>query len=157
MVIYFVSILLYFVNLDEYFLVFVRLLHGLSTGITATIVGTIVALVIPQSRKGEGLSYSALRTALVTGFCPFVTMSFAQNSSLMNIFYASLIFAILSLLMSFLIKVPYNENKKEISIKNLMNKSTIPIGFIIFLSAFSFSGIVSYINLYAIQIDLVQA
>src|SRR5699024_11178916 len=157
MMIYFVSIILYFVNLDEYFLVSVRLLHGLSTGITTTIVGTIVALVIPQSRKGEGISYFALSTALATGFGPFIGISLTQNSSLMNIFYASLIFAILSLLMSFLIKVPYNENKKEISIKNLMNKSTIPIEFIIFLSAFSFSGIVSYINLYAIQIDLVQA
>src|SRR5699024_1002393 len=83
-------IILYFVNLDEYFLVFVRLLHGLSTGITTTIVGTIVALVIPQSRKGEGISYFALSTALATGFGPFIGISLTQNSSLMNIFYASL-------------------------------------------------------------------
>src|SRR5699024_4506716 len=78
MVIYFVSIILYFVNLDEYFLVFVRLLHGLSTGITTTIVGTIVALVIPQSRKGEGISYFALSTALATGFGPFIGISLTQ-------------------------------------------------------------------------------
>src|SRR5699024_11376971 len=69
MVIYFVSIILYFVNLDEYFLVFVRLLHGLSTGITTTIVGTIVALVIRQSRKGEGISYFALSTELGRASC----------------------------------------------------------------------------------------
>lgn len=59
--------------------------------------------------------------------------------------------------MSLVIKIPYYENKKEVSVKNLMHKSTIPIGLIIFLSAFSFSGIVAYINLYAIQIDLVKA
>src|SRR5699024_12696891 len=108
-------------------------------------------------RKGEGISYFALSTALATGFGPFIGIYLTQNSSLMNIFYARLIFSILSILMSFLIKVPYNENKKEICIKNLMNKSTIQIGFTTFLSAFSLSGIVSYINLYAIQFDLVQA
>lgn len=47
--------------------------------------------------------------------------------------------------------------KKEVSFKNLLDKKTLPIGFIIFLSALSFSGIVSYINLYAIEIDLIKA
>ncbi|MEB7783758.1 MFS transporter [Mammaliicoccus sciuri] len=157
MMIYFLSITLYFVKLDEYFLIFVRLINGLSTGITTTIVGTIVALIIPQSRKGEGISYFALSTTLATGFGPFIGISLTQDSNLINIFYISLIFSILGLSMTFFIKVPYNEDKKEISIKTLVNKSTIPIGIIIFLSAFSFSGIVTYINLYAIQINLVIA
>lgn len=119
MIIYFISITLYFVKLDEYFLVFVRLINGLSTGITSTIIGTIVALVIPQSHKGEGISYFALSTTLATGFGPFIGIPLTQGSNLMNIFYISLLFAILGLFMSFLINVPKNENKKEISIKKL--------------------------------------
>jgi predicted MFS family arabinose efflux permease len=119
MIIYFISITLYFVKLDEYFLVFVRLINGLSTGITSTIIGTIVALVIPQSHKGEGISYFALSTTLAKGFGPFIGIPLTQGSNLMNIFYISLLFAILGLFMSFLINVPNNENKKEISIKKL--------------------------------------
>ncbi|MDG0820239.1 MFS transporter [Staphylococcus equorum] len=49
------TIILYFIKLDEAFLIIVRFLNGISIGITTTIVGTIVALVIPEHRKGEGL------------------------------------------------------------------------------------------------------
>ncbi|PTE74393.1 MFS transporter, partial [Staphylococcus equorum] len=142
--------------MDEAFLIIVRFLNGISIGITTTIVGTIVALVIPEHRKGEGISYFAVSTALATGLGPFIGITLTQNSNFINIFYISFIFGIISLIFSFLINVPENDNRKNLSFRNLLDKRTLPIGFIIFLSAFSFSGIVSYINLYAIEIDLVK-
>lgn len=151
------TIILYFIKLDETFLIVVRFLNGLSIGITTTIVGTIVALVIPQHRKGEGISYFAISTALATGLGPFIGISLTQNANFINIFYVSLLFGIMSFGFSFFLTVPRNNNKKELSFKNLLNINTLPIAFIIFFSAFSFSGIVSYINLYALKIDLVQA
>lgn len=135
----------------------VRFLSGLSIGITTTIVGTIVALVIPQHRKGEGISYFAISTALATGLGPFIGISLTKDANFINIFFVSLLFGIISFIFSFLLNVPSNNNKKELSFRNLLSIKTLPIAFIIFLSAFSFSGIVSYINLYAIKIDLVQA
>ncbi|MGJ5719007.1 MFS transporter, partial [Staphylococcus equorum] len=66
------TIILYFIKLDEAFLIIVRFLNGISIGITTTIVGTIVALVIPEHRKGEGISYFAVSTALATGLGPFI-------------------------------------------------------------------------------------
>ncbi|MDK9843404.1 MFS transporter [Staphylococcus equorum subsp. linens] len=150
------TIILYFIKLDEAFLIIVRFLNGISIGITTTIVGTIVALVIPEHRKGEGISYFAVSTALATGLGPFIGITLTQNSNFINIFYISFIFGIISLIFSFLINVPENDNRKNLSFRNLLDKRTLPIGFIIFLSAFSFSGIVSYINLYAIEIDLVK-
>jgi predicted MFS family arabinose efflux permease len=148
---------LYFIKLDESFLIGVRFLSGLSIGITTTIVGTIVALVIPQHRKGEGISYFAISTALATGLGPFIGISLTKDANFINIFFVSLLFGIISFIFSFLLNVPSNNNKKELSFRNLLSIKTLPIAFIIFLSAFSFSGIVSYINLYAIKIDLVQA
>lgn len=135
----------------------VRFLSGLSISITTTIVGTIVALVIPQHRKGEGISYFAISTALATGLGPFIGISLTKDANFINIFFVSLLFGIISFIFSFLLNVPSNNNKKELSFRNLLSIKTLPIAFIIFLSAFSFSGIVSYINLYAIKIDLVQA
>lgn len=157
MIIYLATILLYFVQINESFLIFARLLNGLSTGITTTIVGTIIALVVPKARRGEGISYFALSTALATGFGPFLGISVTQGDNYMNIFYISLLFAVLSLIVSFLISVPYIENNRKFSFKNLLDKEALPIAFIIFLSAFSFSGVVTYINLYAIEINLVTA
>ncbi|MGK9044334.1 MFS transporter [Mammaliicoccus vitulinus] len=150
------TLILYFIKLDETFLIIVRFLNGISIGITTTIVGTIIALVIPEHRKGEGVSYFAVSTALATGLGPFIGISLTQNSNFMNIFYISFLFGVVSLIISFLLNVPSNDNRKDLSFKNLLDKRTLPIGFIIFLSAFAFSGIVSYINLYAIEIDLVK-
>ena len=157
MLLFVLTIILYFVKLEESFLILVRFFNGITVGVTTTIVGTIVALVIPQHRKGEGISYFAVSTALATGLGPFIGISLTKDSNFMNIFYISLLFGIICLVFSFLINVPQNNNKKEVSFKNLLDKKTLPIGFIIFLSALSFSGIVSYINLYAIEIDLIKA
>lgn len=157
MVIYLMTILLYFIQINESMLIAVRLLNGLVTGITTTIVGTIIALVIPKDRRSEGISYFALSTALATGFGPFLGISVTQDANYMNIFYISLLFAVLSVIVSLGIHVPPIKNEKSFSIKNLLDKDALPIAFIIFLSAFSFSGVVTYINLYANEINLVTA
>ncbi|WP_214725447.1 MFS transporter [Exiguobacterium sp. s143] len=157
MVIYLMTILLYFIQINESMLIAVRLLNGLMTGITTTIVGTIIALVVPKDRRSEGISYFALSTALATGFGPFLGISVTQGANYMNIFYISLLFAVLSVIVLLGIHVPSIKNEKSFSIKNLLDKDALPIAFIIFLSAFSFSGVVTYINLYANEINLVTA
>ncbi|PTI70660.1 MFS transporter [Staphylococcus succinus] len=151
------SIMLYFIKLDQYVLMIVRLLNGVFIGITTTIVGTIVATVIPNHRKGEGISYFAVSTALATGLGPFIGISLTSNNNFMNIFYISFLLGIISFVISLLLKNQEINNKKKFSFNNLFDKQALPIAFIIFLSALSFSGIVSYINLYAIEIDLVKA
>lgn len=110
MLLFVLTIILYFVKLEESFLILVRFFKGITVGVTTTIVGTIVALVIPQHRKGEGISYFAVSTALATGLGPFIGISLTKDLNFMNIFYISLLFGIICLVFSFLINVPQNNN-----------------------------------------------
>ncbi|EJQ90863.1 MFS transporter [Bacillus cereus] len=49
--------LLYFIDYGISFLIMSRFLNGITVGIAGTVIGTIVALAVPASRRGEGISY----------------------------------------------------------------------------------------------------
>jgi MFS family permease len=54
------ALLLYFVHFGLGFLLFTRFLHGLTAGMATTATGTIVAQIIPNTRKGEGIGYFSM-------------------------------------------------------------------------------------------------
>src|SRR5699024_394962 len=60
LLVFIVKSLLYFVNLCIGFLLVTRFLHGLALGVASTATGTIVAHSIPDTRKGEGISYYSI-------------------------------------------------------------------------------------------------
>ncbi|MGE9752709.1 MFS transporter [Bacillus inaquosorum] len=154
------TILLYFLNLGIYFLMLTRFLNGISVGIATTVVGTVVALVIPNSRRGEGISYFAVSTALATGIGPFIGLLLTQNGNYNLIFVFNLVLGCIILGTSLILNVPQvptesNEEKKSF-FSNLIDYKTLPIAIILFIMTFSFSSILSYINLYAMELNLVS-
>lgn len=62
----------YFFEFGLGFLLFNRLLHGITLGMASTATGTIVAQIIPASRKGEGIGYYSMSTTLATAIGPFI-------------------------------------------------------------------------------------
>ncbi|MGC5772465.1 MFS transporter [Paenibacillus pabuli] len=153
--------LLYFVHLDVNFLILNRLLNGITVGIISTIVSTVVVFSLPASRKGEGISYFAISTALATGIGPFIGLVLSQNSNFDMIFSLSLLLGIFSLVIAFLLKFPATyktekNNRKGIKISDFVEPKVIPIAIIIFFMTFCFSGIVSYLNIYALKLGLID-
>lgn len=154
--------LLYFFHFNISFLVLSRFLNGITVGIATTIVGTAVVLTLPASRKGEGVSYFAVSTALATGIGPFIGLYLSQNENFNMIFSFCLLLGIISLLNAFLLKFPMvhkTKTKKETNIKisDFIEPKVIPIAIITFVMTFCFSGIISYLNVYAIELKLVEA
>lgn len=137
-----------------------RLLNGITVGIATTVVGTVVALTLPKSRRAEGISYFAVSTALATGTGPFFGLFLSQNASFNAIFAFSLLLGIISLVIALVMNFPQNpmeiKREKGHSISSYIEPKAIPIAIIIFIMSFCFSGIVSFINLYALEIGLVQ-
>ncbi|WP_046214176.1 MFS transporter [Paenibacillus wulumuqiensis] len=157
-----VTTLLYFVHLNVNFLILTRLLNGITVGIISTIVSTVVVLSLPSSRKGEGISYFAISTALATGIGPFIGLVLIRNSNFDMIFSLSLLLGMFSLIIAFFLKFPaahkmVKNNKKGIRISDFIEPKVIPIAIIIFFMTFCFSGIVSYLNIYALELGLIDA
>ncbi|MCG5029588.1 MFS transporter, partial [[Ruminococcus] torques] len=55
---------LYFVNYGITFLLINRLIHGIALGMASTATGTIVAQIIPVTRRGEGIGYYSMSATL---------------------------------------------------------------------------------------------
>ncbi|WP_440108739.1 MFS transporter [Paenibacillus sp. QZ-Y1] len=153
--------LLYFTHLNIAFLILSRFLNGITVGVVTTVVSTSAVLSLPVSRKGEGISYFAISTALATGIGPLIGLKMSQNANFDMIFSFSLLLGIINLIIAVLIKFPTSnitEIKKgqRLKISDFIEPKVIPIATLMFIMAFSFSGIVSYLNVYASEIGLLD-
>src|SRR5690606_7796140 len=106
LILFTVTSLLYFVHLGTGFLIVTRLLHGMTLGLVSTAAGTIVAQIIPMSRKGEGIGYFSMSATMATAIGPFIGLFMSQRTSFETIFALCLALGVISFLISLLVQVP---------------------------------------------------
>lgn len=154
--------LLYFVDLGIGFLLVNRLIHGMAMGMASTATGTIVAQIIPPTRKGEGIGYYSMSATLATAIGPFIGLYMAQHTSFQVIFSFCLALGVISLITAFFLYVPALlvtakvTESKGFKLSNFIEPKALPISIITLLLAFCYSSVLSFISFYAIEIDLVN-
>ena len=129
-------------------------------GLSSTATGTIVAQVIPGSRKGEGIGYYSMSSTLATAIGPFVGLIMSQYTSFSVIFLACFVIGLISLGSALFVKVPEADNPQVVrgfSLGAFVEPKALPIALIIGVAALSYSSVLSYINFYASELDLVEA
>lgn len=155
------TILLYFVDYGLTFFIISRFLNGITLGIATTVIGTLVALAIPPSKRGEGIGYFAVSTAMATGLGPFIGLYLTQQTGFDMIFILCLSLGIVSTVIGFFVNVPkiekteMKQEDKGFKLSNFIEPKALPISFIVLIMTFCFSSVLSYINLYAIELELV--
>ncbi|WP_349729854.1 MFS transporter [Peribacillus frigoritolerans] len=154
--------LLYFVDLGIGFLLVNRLIHGMAMGMASTATGTIVAQIIPATRKGEGIGYYSMSATLATAIGPFIGLYMAQHTSFQVIFSFCLALGVISLITAFFLYVPALKvaakvpESKGFKLSNFIEPKALPISIITLLLAFCYSSVLSFISFYAIEINLVN-
>lgn len=164
MVISVVAIALYFTAHSLPVLLLVRFIHGIGLGIASTATGTMVAQIIPPSRRGEGIGYFSLSTVLATAIGPFFGIYLSQHTDFTWIFAFSLVLSIIGLGMFFFVDKRPEEAPHEISapedapkgLANYIEKSAIPIAVITLLAGIAYSGVLSFLSFYAKEANLVD-
>ncbi|MDQ1004304.1 MFS family permease [Neobacillus niacini] len=163
LILYILTTCLYFIHLGITFLLITRFLHGITLGIASTVTGTIVAQIIPKRRRGEGIGYYSMSSTLSTAIGPFIGIYMSQHTSTQIIFSLCLILGILSLITAFFVHVPALEgatSKTEIKgfkLSQFIEPKAVPIAVITLIIGFCYSSVLSFINFYAIEIELVSA
>lgn len=153
---------LYFVNLGITFLLINRFIHGITLGVASTATGTIAAQIIPSSRKAEGIGYYSMSATLATAIGPFIGLYMSQHTTFQMIFSFCLVLGIISLLTVFFLYVPTltessNTNEtKGFKLSDYVEPKALPIAFVTLVIAFCYSSVLSYINFYAIEVNLVE-
>jgi MFS family permease len=156
--------LAYFVANGVMLLLAVRFLHGMTFGITSAATATIVADIIPQERRGEGIGYYSLSQILATAIGPFLGMFLSQHGSYNTIFTACALASFVSLILLPLLalrkKEAHEDPKQEteaFKLSSFIEPKAIPISMICLLIYMCYSSVVSFLNLYAKEIHLADA
>lgn len=162
LVLFTLATLLYFIQVGIVFLIFTRFVHGMMLGIASTGAGTIVAQVLPPTRRAEGIGYYSTGATLATAIGPFVGMFMMKVASSTMIFALCLMVGIVALLLASFLQVPLLEMKKEMpksgwKFSSFVEVNAVPISMITLIIATGYAGLLSFFNLYAAEADLGQA
>lgn len=160
---------LYFIPFGVSTLLFVRFMHGFMMGIASSVLGTIIAQILPPARRGEGIGYYSMSSTLGTAIGPFLAIWMMLHIGYHAIFIVSSVIAVSCLLVALLIKVPNLpqivkspiQTKDDLAVKpsllsRFVEPKALPISMIMLLTSICYSGVLSFINFYAEEINLVQ-
>ncbi len=154
---YFLTYSLYFLDFGLTFLLATRLLNGFATGIISTALNTLATISVPLEKRGEGISYFSLSMVVASAVGPFIAFLLLEVISFETMLIYVGILMLLVLLMIPFIKI--NNITKETAVKPskfvLIEKNSLRMLLPIFLMGLSYSSILSFLNTYAIEIDVV--
>ncbi|MDR1952567.1 MAG: MFS transporter [Elusimicrobiota bacterium] len=159
-----VASLAYFCAGNVALLIAVRFIHGATFGVISTSAATIIADIVPEKRRGEGIGYYSLSQTLATAIGPFLGMWFSRSGNYNMIFTACTVVAAACVLTApflSLKKLALTEEQikgmKGFRLSNFIEYKAVPISIIALLIYVCYSSIVSFIAVYAKEIDLVEA
>lgn len=163
-------------------LVAVRVAHGFGFAIMSGSAAAGAALVIPRERYGEGIGYFSMMQALATGLGPFVAIAITNAfHSYFAMFAVATVFAVLAAASIVLLKIPAQprtpgagrkDDRSEQAgqskqpappddvarrRKSLVQWSVVPLASVLFLCYLGYSGVLSFVTLYASQLGLSDA
>lgn len=155
LVLFFIGTLLYFLPQSVGGLLLVRAFHGIGFGIATTATGTIVADLIPNSRRGEGMGYYSMSMNLAMVIGPFLGLMAIHSWGTQTLFILACVFALLSLGTGLLIPLPKQEivrsaeKKQPFKWSNIFEPSAVSISFVAALFGIAYSSILSFVSVYA--------
>jgi len=128
---------------------FLRLVHGFSTGFKPTGTSAYIADVMPFNRRGEAMGIHGLVGSLGMAFGPFMGSWIAQTFSINTLFHTSSAFAFLSIaiLMNMKETLPAAQKMKvgwqaiRLEKADLFDLSVLPVVIVVFFTSFSFGAI----------------
>lgn len=142
-------------------LMVVRLLHGMSYGISSTCTSDIVAKLVPPSRRGEGLGYFFLSVTVACAIGPLLGMTFGSSQDYAAVFSVGLVMYSLALVMALVIRVPEESlterqaaEARGFSLGNMFQASAVPLALASTVFYFAYSGVLSFIASYSEEIGL---
>ncbi|UYG97167.1 MFS transporter [Cytobacillus firmus] len=161
LIVFAVSSLLYFWADTMPALLALRFLHGAGFGMATTATGAIVAEIVPDERRGEGLGYYAMFMNLAMVIGPFAGLTIVQYASFTWIFALCTVLSFIAIVLGAFVKIPQTAESSvkhpNFTLSSLFEKNAVPVAISAGILAFAYSGILSFISVYAKELDLLEA
>ena len=164
-ILFIITSLLYFAAINLTLLIIVRLFNGIAYGVASTATGTIVAQIIPDNRRGEGIGYYSLGAILAVALGPFLGILSLHYLHSLMIFVVVSVFALVSFILSFWVTdrtepkpSPVRpEAKEQFQIAKYLELKAIPISLVALTIGLSYSVVLAFMSLYALELHLEKA
>ena len=160
-VLYAASIPFYFGADSLQIFLLIRIFHGMSYGIAATAASTIVGVLVPLRRRGEGIGYYALGNTLASAVGPFLGMTLCSNGNYFINLYVCLGLSVLTLALAVWIHAPEHlgttaDTKSLTSwrLNSFFCVQSLPISIIAFFCGICYSTVLSFIGAYSQALGL---
>jgi len=156
---------LYFVSVSLSVLLLIRFLHGVAHGITSTATGTIVAKIIPDKRRGEGIGYYGLSIVLASALGPFAGILLIQYIDFKAVFLVTSAIAAAVFFIAFFVHEPAQTPSKQdearpantFRLSDFFELKAVAVSVIAGIIGFSGSILIAFMSLYASEIHLEKA
>lgn len=139
-----------------------RFLHGCIFALATTAAAAMAALILPLSRKGEGIGYFALSTNLAMVIGPLVGLLLVGNLGSHVLFLFLTALAALTFVLASLrhlppeVTAPAKRHRRGVSIKDIIEPRSLAPSLLGGLVFFAYGGILTFIPLYAKSLGLQQ-
>jgi len=137
-------------------LLILRFLHGLNWGISTSAVFTVIVDIVPQKKRGRGLGYSGLAFNLAMAIGPVIGLLIMGTDRYNAMFYGAFGIAVLGTITFLFVKYPSFSKPEglKFSWKGLIAKKTIPVSLNVLFVMLTFGGVLTFVMLYAMELDL---
>lgn len=131
---------------------FLRLIHGFSTGFKPTATAAYVADLVPQGKWGEAMGVHGICFSTGLAIGPAIGSTITDHYSINILFYCSSLFALLSIAILANMKETLTDKQKfraahlKIDRRDIVEWRVIPAVIIIFLSYISYGAILTVIS-----------
>ena len=155
----------YFAAVNLTLLIIIRFLHGAAYGIANTATGTLVAQIIPERRRGEGIGYYSMGQILATALGPLIGILLSRRVDFSIIFLISSVIAAVSFGIAFIISQPARKSSKQepaqavkrFRLSSFLESTAIPISMIVLIVGLIYSSVLTFLSLYSEELHLQEA
>lgn len=158
-VLFFLTYGLYFIDGGLILLIAARFLNGFATGLISTALNTLATISVPENRRGEGISYFSLSFVLGSAVGPFLGFLLLEIMSFNTMLILVLIAVFIVALMTPMVRTNNitRDYKPEAGKFRMIDRDALPMGFSVLFMGLAYASILSFLNLYAIEVNLVTA
>lgn len=161
MLFFLISTLLYMWADNYYWLLALRFFHGIWFSIASTATGAIAADMVPAARRGEGLGYFVMSNNIAVVVGPFISLTLVQFTSFDWLFFTYGVLMFIGAAYVIFINIPASKHPlqqaRKLSFDDLFERNAIPIAIVGSLIAFAYSSVLSFISVYAKELNLLEA
>lgn len=141
-----------------------RFIHGAVYGVAATVITTVMTSTIPRERSGEGIGYFSMSVTLSTAIGPFIALLVVQQAGYNAAFIMCVIFAIVGLMLTLLLKVEdvklskeQVESLKGFKLSDFFELSGLSMAILMIILGFAYSSVLTFISSFANELNLTVA